>query len=431
MALLCAMLTACADDSTDRQFAGDEQSTAGPTVTFPPIPTLEPGASPEPRASPLAEDDLFSIRGVGTFGATVLDDVVYLLPSSLDLPRAVAIDAMWKPWLADVSPDGEYVAVLASLASSAKTWRVLVVDASGAIVSEHSITGDDATASVPADVVTTGSGGLDWAPDSSRLAVALPTGGIYMVDLTDDRVLEMSPPRRVPRPGFLSWSHNGQAIAYTAQPDARSGFGIYVAPVAALPLDPITVLRPDSTGNRSARQITWSGSDNTIVFILERRETGGAGGDVLSVSATGGVSEVIWSTGMRFGDIGAIDIELSPDGQVLAILTLSETGPFVQLQQMGGTAHTERFVDMPLVSGSIAWTEDGLLVVAGSLATEMDPAEPLAALVDAQGVVTVPAPPATPVASPQPVGSPVPASPVASPVPASPAPATPVASPAA
>ncbi len=415
-AVVCMLLAACADDSSERQFAGDDQSTAAPSATSQPIPTALPVASPQALASPLSEEELFAPRGHGDLAALVLNGRVFLVRSSLEEPASLPIDQRWKPWVADVSPDGDRVAVLVSLAASDTTWKVLIVEPDGSVSQTMRIAGDDATV-VASDVVTTGSGGLDWSPDGSRIAVALPTGGIYAADL-DGAVVEMSPPRRVPRPGDLAWSNNGQAIAYTAQQDARSGAGIYVAPVAALPLDPVVLLKPDPTGNRSARDVTWTAGDDHVLAILERRETGGRGGDVLSVRSAGGQPEIIWSAGMLVGEGGAQEISLSPDGEVLAVLLAGPDGSMVELLQMSGTGTTMSELDARIERASIDWTAAGLLVVGGEQSEDQG-AVPFAALIGVQGEVSRLEPAATPIASPQAIGSPA-ASPLASPVAVSP-----------
>lgn len=426
---LCLVLTACADDSSDRQFAGDEQSTAGPTATSPAIPTIEPAASQAPAATPLTEDELLAIRSNDEFAVIIVDGDVFLMPSSLEDPIRVDIDDKWTVWHAAESPGGDQVAVLVSLATSVKMWSILVVDGSGAIIGEHNIIGDEATAGGTSDVVTGGTGGMDWSPDATRVAVALPTGGIYSVNLGDDGVQEMSPPRRVPRVGDLAWSHNGRAIAYAARPDGKSGYGVYVAPASALPLDPITVIKPDSTGNRSARDITWSAGDARLLVILERRETGNSGGDVMTVSANGGQPAVIWSAGMFSGNDGAMDIALSPDGAVLAILSTGEDESFVDYMQSDGPAETRIGIPLDIDSGAVTWTGNGLLVAGSGRSAKGDSTEPEGAIIDGQGDVTIQETTAsTPIASPVPVGSPVPASPVASPVAASPV-ASPLGSP--
>ncbi|MGD9712174.1 MAG: hypothetical protein AB7V46_08930 [Thermomicrobiales bacterium] len=435
LALLCLLLAACADDSSDRQFAGDDRLTSVPTLTTPPFSTEPSVATPVAIESPLAEEELFAVRGDDRLAAFISNDHIFLVEADAEHPSQLVIDSRWKPWLVSVSPSGDEIAALVSLASSSGVWKVLILDRSGAVLGEHRVVGDDASPVVAPDIVTTGSGGLDWSPDGERLAVALPTGGIYRISM-DGELEEMAAPRRVPRPGDLAWSTNGQAIAFTAQPDRRSGFGVFVASSAALPLDPITVLRPDPTGNRSARDIAWTANDDHILVILDRRETGGAGGDVMEVPATGGAPVVVWSSGLQIVDGGAQTISLSPDGEVLAMLSTTNDGSaLLILRQFEGPAEARRELGASIGEADVVWTSVGVLIGGSGQWNETGQEFPFAVLIDPQGEIDV----IQVVATPEAAGTPAAASPVAvestpsaaaSPG-ASPRAASPVASPAA
>ncbi len=431
MLLLC-VLCACADDSSDRQFAGDEQSTGAPTETAPPIPTAEVQGSPVALPTALSDEELFALRGTQNVDAFVVDGRLYAIGPGDSEPRQINIEDGWKAWLADVSDNGDQIAVVVGPEQSTDRWRMLILDSDGEVQSSIPIVGADGSAVASTEIVTTGTGGVDWAPSGDRIAVALPTGGIYLVT-SDGTVEQMSPPRRVPRPGDLAWSNSGQAIAYTSKPDARSGLGVYVAPAAALPLDPVTILAPDSTGNRSARDVLWTPNNNRVLVILERRETGGSAGDVLSIQASGGLPDLVWSAGLHTDESGAQRISLSPDGEVLAILSSgSDDEAIVILRQLDGSAEVRQGLGVPLESASMIWTDAGLQV-AGAVPVDDQPV-PGAVLIDQDGQAIALLPEATPAAgSPVAVGTAVPASPIAAPAPASPVAspgaASPVASP--
>lgn len=380
-------------------------------------------------ASPVDESSLFEPLGDESLIAFVSHGTLFISGPEFAQPQSIAIDERWKVWATDVSPTGDRIAALVSSSSSAAIWKVLIFEPDGSSFGEFRVVGNDATPSAPPDVVTTGSGGIDWSPDGSRLAVALPTGGIYRLSI-DGTVDVMVAPRRAPRPGDVAWSLNGQAIAYTAQADGRSGFGVYVGAANALPIDPVTILRPDPTGNRSAREVTWTPGDDSILVILDRREMGGSGGDVMEIPARGGLPTVVWSSGMQFVDGGAELISLSPNGRVLSILSSTQNGDAqLVLQQFGGPTEARRGLGTPLVSGVIGWTSSGAFIAGTLPGADDGEVVPVALLVNDKGEIE----PRYAVATPEPVASPVPAtppaaSPAASPV-ASPLPATPVASP--
>jgi hypothetical protein len=413
--MVLVVLVACADDDSDRQFAGEDQATGHPGQTPVQVIATQPLGTPAAVASPIEEDQMFAIRGSETVTAIIIDDVVYRYNTADDQVTTLPVGPGYQPWLADVSSGSEYLAVLVSPVDSLVQWKILVFDGSAELIHELPVVGGRASPVASSEVVATGTGGIDWSPDGMTIAVALPTGGLYAVGF-DGIVEQMSPPRRVSRPGDLAWSPTGSAIAFANRPDSRSGLGLSLATTTAYPIDPVQLLRPDPTGNRSVRYVEWTPDGSEVIAIVDRKETGGVRGDVFSLETAGSQPRLIWSSGLHTM-AGADAISVSPDGSLLAVLSSNDDGEsIIILRQIGGPSEVQRLLEVAVENGVILWTNDGV-VVAGEPATRPDGDSPAPVFIriDESGSVEQIGPAGTPEASPQPVASPE-ATPVSSPV---------------
>ncbi|CAN5707503.1 hypothetical protein BH23CHL4_BH23CHL4_08730 [soil metagenome] len=417
------VLVGCADDESDRQFAGDEQAT-GPAAESPvqPLPSQPPGM-PSAAASPISEQQLFAAHGLQTIAGLIVEDSVYRYDASSGELTILPIGSGYDPWKVDVAHGQEHLAVLVSPNGSLVQWRVLVFDAAGQLTQELPVVGGQASPVASSEVVAAGAGGLDWSPDGSVIAVALPTGGIYAVGL-DGSVEQMAPPRRTARPGAIAWSPTRPALAFANQPDGQSGAGLFLATTTAYPLDPVQLLRPDPTGNRSVSYLEWSPDGSRVIAIVDRMETGGARGDVFTLETDGSPPKLIWSSGLHT-EAGADGISIAPDGSVLSVLTRNSEGESTTvLRQIGGASEVQRELGLTVTNNTVLWTADGIVIVGETAGvSESEASLPVVIRIDEAGDVSQIGPAATPVASPQPVASPA-ASAVGTPV------AIPIASPA-
>jgi dipeptidyl aminopeptidase/acylaminoacyl peptidase len=209
----------------------------------------------------------------------------------------------------------------------------------------------------------------------------------------------MSPPRRIPRPGALAWSPAGDALAFASQADTRSGLGLSVATSAAYPLDEVTLIAPDLTGNRSVQSLVWAPDGSRIFAIVEGREFGGGRGEVLVIPVDGSSPELVWSSGFAPDAQGASALAVSPDGSAVAIVaTFEDESSLVVIQQIGGTGNAAIPLPGDLRPDVIAWTDAGV-AVAGSFGPDENKS-PIVVLVGHGGELVVVEPRATPVASP-------------------------------
>lgn len=373
-------------------------------------------ASPEATSPPMNEAELFLATGNQAKASVMADGRILVYDQSTRATSVVRLDEAQKPWHVDISPDESSVAILVSPSTSLDRWAVVVADTGGAIIRESTVVGSEATPGVGSDIVATGTGGIDWSQDGSQIVVALPTGGIYTVD-ADGTVRQMSAPRRTARPGVVVWSPTGDALAFSSQPDALSGLGVSVAPTNALPLDAVTLLRPDQTGNRSVTALHWSPDGESIYAVIERRETGGTRGEVFALPASGGTPEVIWSPTFQQLHESVQTISVSPDGRVLAVLVKSgaDTAALV-LKQIGGDAQVRRTLPAATENTALVWTQAGLLIA--GMPMETDDSVGLAVFeIDVNGAVTQIEPKATPEVEASPEASPIAvSSPIESPI---------------
>ncbi len=428
MAMLVVLLaTGCADDGGGRQFASDER-TAKPEMS----PTVPPPSSGSTFAatavaSPLADTELLAVQsGVGRV-ATVVDGKPYLI----DVAEGSAIELEGggeaRAWHAVVDPAGELVAVLVSPTANPSRWEIRMFDTSGALLDTIPVKTGPATAAAGMDIVAAGVGGLDWSPDGTRLAVALPSGGLYLATL-DGAVETMASPRRVPIPDAIAWSQTGTAVSYVSRPSPAAGGGVNAASVNALPIDPVLVFPADPSGNRSATQTEWMGNGEQALTLVERAEFGTQLGSLFQVGVGQQTPRLEWTAGSLPNSPGAISFAVAPDSRVVAIVVREQRGALsLVLHQLGGGSQIVIPLGIDADRADVAWTEAGVAVVAAN--GEPDAGGPVLALVDSTGAVAITTfgdAPGTPVASP------IPASPVASPRAAtpgaSPASASPIAS---
>lgn len=437
---LCVLLllAACGDESDDRQFANGNEtpratSTAAPLTDGTPMPS-----SPVAIASPISTEALIAPRGGGDLFAFAAGDIVYLVHS-----QQGQIEPLWegdggRVWHAERSPATDETAVLVSGSEAAANWRVILLDDEGDVRAEIPIHASGATPRSVPDAVVGGSGGLAWSPDGERLAVAVPTGGLFEI-VDRSRIETMVPPSRASRPGELAWSQGGRAVAFVNKPTERGGSGIYVAPAGANPLDPVTLLAPDSTGNRTVGQLQWLTVDDILLAVIYRQPAPNTIGDLFRLSVSAATPELV-ASGQAIAFRASIEkFSSSPDDAVLLYAVRhdpdEETPWTVVLKQQGGPTSAE----IPVPEGErvddLVWTSAGPVIVTTSEGDAEEAIVSVYTIDDELGLrlvdTTAEAPPATPVASPAgspaaspvavegtPVGSPIPVegTPVASPV---------------
>lgn len=417
-------LSACGDDSSNRQFAGGPQ-TAGPNGTgdsesatgiVSGSPTAVPTAMPvaEMLSTPGSVPTVTVRRRHDLTAIDVADGSGQVIWS--DLGRAI--------WASAIDATGEMAAVLTSPAKSASEWTVDFVD-TGSGASTTVVLGDrtGTPAHLP-DSVAGGRGGIAWMPDSSSVAVALPTGGLWQV-FPDGSQVKLLPAAAAKRPAALAVSQNGDTLAFVDQPSGSEGSGVYAGSMKAKPIDPIVVLPADRSGNRYARGVAWIPSGNRVATIIEREELGNPQGDLFYIDTHSGVPELGW-TSPPGRDVASVEsFAVSLDGQVIGFVT-NPTRPghgkpsSLWLMQVDGPT-IERF-DLPVALGesTVSFTDRG--VVASGTTGQSDERDgiALAYLLETSGQVVelyreqTPATPAaspmvspgtSPVASPSPVAS--------------------------
>jgi hypothetical protein len=410
--------TSCADESSEREFAGQERTseavgTEQPTAVGSPRPS-----SPVPIASPMAVEELLSPRPAAKRLLLLVGDEVRLIGEEAKVgPPLLALEDQ-HVWAAGLSTDESQIALLLSSGVNSTDWSVMILNADGKQRLSVPLVESAATPRPTPDVVITGSGGIAWSSDSKRLAVSIPTGGIVQID--EKGVIEqLANAETAPRPGALAWSPNGDVLAFVNQPKARFGAGVYAAATNARPIDPVEVLPPDPTGNRNAREIAWLGDAQNLAVVIERHESGNPQGDLFLVPVSGAMPRLAWASPAGATMQGVDAFAVSGDDRVIALVTIqqSETGRAISsvwLKQIDGAAIGR--IDLPeaLAATSIAWTPAGI-VVSGTKAqfAESDQQSvTLAYLIKTdESVVEVfsnAPPPNTPVASPvaSPVGTP-------------------------
>lgn len=409
-------LAGCADQVSDRQFAGEPRTTlVGTESTTPEITTL-PAGSPTaiPTSIPIAQLLAPSGKRTQVIGHTRNELVV------IDAAKATGKIA-WSNnhrviWAADIAePAG--IALLTSDATSPKNWAVEFVDITTGGMNIVEIGNGKSSGDLHPDVVAGGRGGVAWLPDQSSVAISLPTGGLLQV-FPDGSQIKLAKAMIAKRPSALAISPDGSTLAYIDQPAGVEGSGVYAGSMKAKPIDPIVVLPADRSGNRYARGIAWIGTTARVATIIDREELGAAQGDLFFLDTQTRIPTLIWTSPVGRAVASVESFAISPNSLVTAFLTNPvrpnrEKPSSVWLQQTDGPA-IERF-DLPvsLAASRLAFTPNGVAIT--GLAESGEEHEQLVAgyLLDSSGRISLlyrqPSA-ATPVASPQ-------ASPVASPSP--------------
>jgi hypothetical protein len=422
-----AVLTvaACGDESSNRQFAGGPRTPgANETISGETSPGQSVGSpTAVPTAMPVAE--LLATSGAATIVTVRRRHDI----TAIDVEEGAGIEIWSNPgralWAAAIDPTGATVALLTSPAKSASSWAIDFVNIESGDVMTVELGNGPATPGNEPDSVAEGRGGIAWQPDSSNVAVALPTGGLWQV-YPDGSQVKLVRAGVAKRPAAVAISADGGAITYVDQPSGSDGSGIWAGSMRAKPIDPIVVLPADRSGNRYAREVAWLQSGNRVATSIEREELGTPQGDLFFVDTHTGVPQLAW-TSPPGRDVASVEsFAISPDGRVVAFVTNpsrpgSGKPSSLWLMQIDGPT-IERF-DLPaeLTESTIAFTPRGT-VVAG-LAGRHDEEEGLgvAYLLGPNGEISElyqEQPEATPEASPRAtaVASPI-ASPVGSPSP--------------
>lgn len=414
-------LAGCADQASDRQFAGDPK-TVEPGASSPAL-AIGTGEVGSPTAVPtsLPISALLAPRGTH-------QQVIVCQPRAamvIEAPSGTA-HTIWERsgrviWAAALSPSSAEAALLTSAADHPIDWAVEFVDTVSPKTNVVEIGNWVANGEDYPDAVAGGTGGIAWLPDERSVVLALPTGGLFQI-FPDGSQISVAKASVAKRPSALAISPDGTTIAFVDQPSAADGTGIFAGSMKAKPIDPIVVLPADRSGNRYARGVAWVGTTSRVATIIDREELGTTQGDLFFLDTQTRMPELVWTSPVG-RDVASVEaFEISPDAVVTAFVTNSarrirDKPSSVWVAQIDGPA-IERF-DLPveLSLPRIAFITEGL-VVSGIIPGDRDGIGLATAyLLAPNGKLTAlyrEAPEATPVASP--LASPV-SSPVASPSP--------------
>jgi hypothetical protein len=422
--LILVVLSACADEDSDRRFANDplptEDFSAGPTAP----PESNQPTSTEPPVSPVAAEKLLSSTGKASALFVHSGSTVYRAPIDGTAPMR-AFDA-----------GTGTIETVATSVDGAK-FAVITVDSAGQIVlSAHSADGSDlytadlgdfsAGSPAPDD---RGTFSLAWSPDGGRLLVGLAAGGILDVDQSG-AIRTLLSASAAPSPRAVAWSPSGSAIAFVDAGPEGDATGLYVGSTDVLPIDPVAIVRPIAGQSRQIVAIAWPVGDAGILY--SERSPGGdlsVGGDLFAISPAGGAPELVASA-RAVAQVAAVDkFVASSDGVAVAysVVTPGEDGNLVEdllVKQIDGPTIVDLAVETASVE-SMAWTTVGLAWASSGTSSEAASGMTLERAAPDGAVETISAPsiPGTP--GPSPVAAPI-ASPVGSSVASPESDATPV-----
>jgi hypothetical protein len=155
---------------------------------------------------------------------------------------------------------------------------------------------------------------LAMRPDGEALALTHQNGAMTLVEL-DGSAHELLPASIEHQPGRISWSSDGQFLAYLDpwMPDEPSS--LYVT----IPGRDIRLSLMDaSTDEDGIVRARWIPGTTFVVAVRSTGSTIAHGGDLFLIDAETGRRELLMSSGTIAPVAGLADIEPSPDGQWLA-----------------------------------------------------------------------------------------------------------------
>jgi hypothetical protein len=412
LSLIVVLVAACADNDSERRFANDPI----PTEDLSAQPTLPPAENAPTQTAvavtPLALDQILTTAGAAGHFFVHDGDSLLSVPFDGAAPKEIfkversSIEAFAG------SSNGERLAVVTASSEGALTMHLL--DAGGEEIATASLDRYQPGSPVPSSGA--GKCRIAWAPTGDRVLVTIPTGGIVEVNEAGE-LREILRAEQAPSPLAVAWSPSGSAISYVDAGADGSATGLYVASTDVLPLDPVAVIRPIEGRSRQIVDIVWSGGNAGILYT-ERAPSGdlSVGGDLFAISPTGGTPQLIASAG-RVTQIGAVgSFSVAPDGSAVAYTVLvpdqnGQTVSTLKVKQIDGPTAQ----DLPLQNGgtlqTVGWATGGLTwaILAPTAGDDHGVVVQRARPDGTVETIYSELPPATPIASPVPQGSPIPA----------------------
>ena len=407
VALISLLLTGCADGEGERRFANDPLPTED--VLAPPTPPAAtrivlPTQSP---AVPINPAELLTNTGPATNTFVIVGSRIDAIPAdgseSTTITELIDLTLIAHGW----SANGERLAILAADKNGA-ALTVRILDKSGKTLTELPLS--DNASPIPAGY---GLYRITWSPTNDKILLSLGTGGLIEVSEAGARRTILSP-ESAPSPRAIAWSPDGSAIAWVDAGVAGNATGLYVASTDALPVDPVTVIRPIEGRSRQIVEIAWGTGAAGIVYA--ERAPGGdlsIGGDLFAVSPSGGQPDLIATAGgvTQVGAIGSFAISPDGDSVIYSVIEPVPNGVAIRrltLRQIKGPSS----FDLPSAPGAMVedfmWTSQGAVWTVRPVDDGQD--RPVVQVAIADGSVKtlfeVPAD-ATPVASPNSIASPV------------------------
>ncbi|HEX2281163.1 MAG TPA: hypothetical protein VHG52_05305 [Thermomicrobiales bacterium] len=317
-------------------------------------------------ATPASFTDLLAVRGATPVVHVVSGSVVWLISDSgeatqlFEAPEGSAIVAM------DPSPDGQEVAILLQVGSSARqASQVVIVDAAGSVVDRVDAPIGSAATPVPGADGTAPS--VDWSPQGDRVLAQFETGEVIQIFVEGSEAptsLDFdiaSAGGRVIEP---AWSPTGQSIAFISESEDGEIRSLRMLDVGTGEIR--TVVTP--LRGQLVIDFAWL-PDGVSLLFTEGGEPGGAitGIDLWRVDASGENRELVASAGTVAPVARIAILSPSPDGRSVAyaVLVPGSGDPAVDSVWVRSLASGIGFrIALPSVASvdDIWWTEEGLVI---------------------------------------------------------------------
>ena len=358
-AILISLTLACAEEPAGPEFASDPRATriaeaTAPAATPAPLPTAPVVATPVDLATLLmsrgAPGRVYLSRGNSVFAVESDGNATQLLnaPSSQEI---VALAP---------SPNRDEVAILLESLDSAQTGtEVIIVDASGTVVSRLRASALLATPGAAALAPATA---VDWSPQGDRILIADEAGELLNL------AVETGATEWVPTGSALGvlqpkWSPTGDRIAFIVRGEDRGRALRVVETRTGKALDVVP-----ASDSRAVVEFAWAPDGASLFFTESGIAVGAASGvDLWRVGADGTGRELVASAGSVAPVARVASVTPSPDGRSVAyqVLIPGTSGPRFDSAWVRDVASKQGFrIELPEIAKlhETWWTDRGLLL---------------------------------------------------------------------
>lgn len=335
LGLLVAVATSCTEDLDQR--AVQPGAVSGTPTELPDV-GVGGLRTPDTSINPSNERDLGLATGRQRFYFINGSDLWQQPVDNLAAPVVTGRDIL----AFSSSPDGEQVAIVYQSENAENHFAVINADSTQAL--ELKPQSSDAGAVNPLDRIRT----IAWSPEGLAIAVAQQDGSVYVVS-ADGTVRTLVAPGHAQSPAQLSWSPDGQFLAFLDPALPNEPTRLFIVPADGGPVREL-VTTDDATS--AVQAMSWLPGRAAIAYVRRSAASIEAGGDLFAVDTASGAQQLLVPSTQFAPVAGVLDLSASPDGQYLAWTVYVPGEHFAVFQSLWlMNLDTEEVIEVPTNTG--------------------------------------------------------------------------------